>query len=148
MPLLRRPAVLLVLLYAVCCRRAGDPVRETLDRLVKSAQARDAAAVVENLTPDFRDAEGGDAGQAAVTVRRFFAVYEIINVQVRNLTIERAPEAARARFRVEFSGQPRKIGGLDALLPSVSTYDFDVRLVPDGKRWKIAWASWEPVGDR
>ena len=76
-------------------------------------------------------------------MRRYFAAYEILDVKMKDLTIERAPEAARARFRAELSGQPRKIGGLDGLLPSASTYNFDVRLVPDGKRWKVAWASWE-----
>ena len=67
---------------------------------------------------------------------------------MRDVTIERAPEAARARFRVQFSGQPRRIGGLDGLLPAASTYSFDVRLVPDGSLWKVAWAAWEVVGDR
>ena len=58
------------------------------------------------------------------------------------------PRPPAARFRAEFSGQPRKLGGLDRFLPSASTYDFDVRLVPDGSRWKVAFASWEVVGGR
>lgn len=140
--------LVLALFFSAACGEKADPVRQTLDRLVRAAQARDREAVLENVTADFRDAGGGGFGDARETLRRFFAAYEIINVRMRDLTIERAPEAARARFRMEFSGQPRKIGGLDALLPSVSACDFDVRLVPDGRRWKIAWASWEVVGDR
>lgn len=138
----------MLLLLAAGCREESDPVRATLDRIRKAAEARDAAGVLENLTPDFRDDAGGGAGEVSEALRRYFAAYEILNLQLRDVTIERAAEAARARFRVDFSGQPRKIGGLDGLLPSASAYKFDVRLVPDGKRWKVAWAAWEVVGDR
>ena len=33
----------------------------------------------------------------------------------------------------------------ERLLPSSSRYDFDVRLVPEEGRWKVAWAAWQPV---
>jgi hypothetical protein len=138
----------LLLSLAAGCGEKADPVRATLDRIRKAAEARDAAGVVENLGSDFRDDAGGGAGEVSEALRRYFAAYEILNLQMRDITIERSEQAARARFRVEFSGQPRKIGGLDGLLPSASTYKFDVRLVPDGKRWKVAWAAWEVVGDR
>ena len=137
-----------LLLLAPGCREKGDPVEATLNRMRKAAEARDTRGVVENLTPDFREAAGGGTSEVSETLRRYFAAYEIINLKMRDVTIERAPEAARARFRVEFSGQPRKIGGLDGLLPSASTYSFDVRLVPDGSRWKVAWAAWEAAGGR
>jgi hypothetical protein len=137
-----------LLLLAPGCREKGDPVQATLNRMRKAGEARDVAGVVENLTPDFREAGSGGTSEVSEALRRYFAAYEIINLKMRDVTIERAPEAARARFRVEFSGQPRKIGGLDSLLPSASTYSFDVRLVPDGSRWKVAWAAWEPAGGR
>jgi hypothetical protein len=140
--------LLLLITSGSGCREKADPVRATLERIRKAAEARDAAGVLENLTSDFRDDTGGGAGEVSEALRRYFAAYEILNLQMRDLTIERASEAARARFRVELSGQPRKIGGLDGLLPSASTYNFDVRLVPDGKRWKVAWAAWQAVGDR
>ncbi len=136
---------LLVLLLAFGCRHESDPVRATLDRVVKAAQARDVAAVVENLASDYRDAEGQTAAGVAETLRRVFAAYEIVDVKLSDVEIDRAPEAARATFRAEFSGQPRKLGGLDAFFPSASTYRFEVRLVPEGRRWKVAYAAWEVV---
>jgi len=75
-------------------------------------------------------------------LRRYFAAYEALDVKIQDFTVEKAPEAARARFRVELSGRPTKLGGLDRLLPSASRYDFDVRLAPEGGRWKVVWASW------
>ena len=140
--------ILIVLVLAIACRRESDPVRATLDRVVKAAQSRDAAAVVENLTRDYRDAEGQTPGDVAEMLRRIFAAYQIIDVRLSDVEIDRAPEAARATFRADFSGQPRKLGGLDRFFPSASAYRFDVRLVPEGNRWKVAWASWEVVGDR
>ncbi len=113
--------------------------------MVRAAQARDAPGVVENLAGDFRDAGGGDTAEASATLRRYFAAYQTVNLRIEDLTIERAPEAARARFRVAFSGRARKLGGLDRLLPSASTYAFDMRLVPGAGRWKVAWASWQPA---
>ena len=133
----------ILLFFAFACRRESDPVRATLDRVVKAAQARDASAVVENLTKDYRDAEGQASADVAAMLRRIFAAYEIVDVRLSDVEIERAPEAARATFRADFSGQPRKLGGLDGFLPSASAYRFDVRLVPEGNRWKVAWASWE-----
>jgi len=130
-------------LSALACRRESDSVRATLDRVVKAAQARDSRAVVENLTGDYRDAEGQTSADVAATLRRIFASYEIIDVRLSDLKFDRAPEAARVTFRADFSGQPRKLGGLDRFLPSASTYRFEVRLVPEGNRWKVAWASWQ-----
>ena len=140
--------VCVLLLLAAGCHENSDPVRATLERIRKAAEARDAAGVLENLASDFRDDTGAGAAEVSEVLRRYFAAYEILNLQMRDLAIERAEQAARARFRLDFSGQPRKIGGLDGLLPSASAYNFDVRLVPDGKRWKISWAAWQPVGDR
>jgi hypothetical protein len=134
---------LILLLPALACRHESDPVRATLDRVVKAAQARDSRAVVENLTGDYRDAEGQTSADVAATLRRIFAAYEIIDVRLSSLEFDRAPEAALVTFRADFSGQPRKLGGLDGFLPSASTYRFEVRLVPEGNRWKVAWASWQ-----
>lgn len=145
---LRSRLPLILLFLTLACRRESDPVQAALDRIVKAAQARDAQAVVENLAKDYRDAEGQASAGVSATLRRIFAAYEIIDVRLADVTVERAPEAARVTFRAEFSGQPRKLGGLDALFPSASTYRFDVRLVPEGSRWKVAWASWEVIGGR
>jgi hypothetical protein len=134
------------LALSLACRGKGDPVRDALDRMVRGAEARDAPTVIENLAADFRDAGGGDVAEASSTLARYFAAYEAVDLRVKDLTIERAPEAARARFQVEFSGRPRRFGGLDRLLPRTSSYTFDMRLVPEAGRWKVAWASWEVEG--
>jgi len=130
---------------ALGCGETGDPVKASLDRIVKSVHERDARAFMDNVAEDFSAAEGMTGAEALETVRRYFAAYAILDVSLRGVTIERAENTARARFTAELSGQPRTIGGLDALLPRSSAWKFELRFTPDGSRWKISWASWEPA---
>jgi hypothetical protein len=127
------------------CRAKGDPVRETLDRIVRAARDRDAKGVAAELTADYRDAAGNGVSDAEGTLRGYFAGYESVEVTLNDLSVERSAEAARARFRVDLSGRPRRASALSGLVPSAESYRFDARLRPDGPRWKIAWAAWEPV---
>ena len=142
----RRSIASFAVLAAIACRPAGDPVRQTLDRVAESAGKRDVSGAVAHLAPDYRDAAGNGAADVAQMLRGYFAAYESLDVTLRDVSIERAEGAARARFRADLSGRLRKeAAGLAGLLPSSASYRFDVRLVPDGSRWKIAWASWEPL---
>jgi hypothetical protein len=142
-----RALVLAAIFAATACGEKGDPVLRTIDEIVAAAQKRDAAAVVEHLASDFQAADGSGRADAETTLRRYLAAYERLGVRVSDLAIERAAGAARARFRADLSGTPRKIGGLEGLFPRSSAYRFDLRLAPapDGGRWLVTWASWEPA---
>ena len=142
----RAAPVLLVLLLGCACAKSGDPVRECLDALVSSAHDRDAAAFLDRVSADFQAADGSGRADAEATLKRYFAGYEILDVSIRDVTVEKGADAARVRFRADLSGQPRKLGGLDAFLPRTSSYDFDLRVAPEGGKWKVAWASWQPHG--
>lgn len=146
MPENARVAVALGFMYALCvaagCGKKGDPIQETLDRLVKAAHARDASAVMENVASDFQGADGSARTDAEQTLRQYFAAYEELDVELSNVQIERSENTARVRLRASLSGRPAKLGGLSGLLPSSAKYDFDFRMSRDGSRWKISWASW------
>jgi len=135
-------------LAVASCRKEGDPVRETLDEIARAAHRRDAAALFDRVSAGFESGDGSSRSDAEALVKRMFAAYEILDVTLSNVSIERSENTARAQFRADLSGQPRRIGGLDGLFPRSSTYDFDVRLVPEDGRWKVAWASWSPVSER
>ena len=137
-------ASLAVLLAAAPgCGEKKDPVRQALDRLVAAAKDRDSGDFAENLAPDFQAADGTGRADAEATLRRYFAAYENLNVRTSDVTVERAAEAARVRFRADLSGKPRSVG-LEGLLPASSAYRFDLRLAPGkGGRWLVTWASWE-----
>ena len=142
----RIAAALVMAVMFAACGPATDPVRQTIDGIVEGAEERQAAAIVERLSPDFQAADGSGRADADVTLRRYLAAYEKLGVRISDLTIERAEGAARARFRADLTGSPRRIGGLEGLLPEASAYRFDLRLVPaEGGRWLVAWAAWEPA---
>jgi hypothetical protein len=149
MMLHRRFLLYLVLFfgYAVLagCRERGDPIRETLDRIVRSTRDRDAKGIAAQLAADYRDAAGNGVLDVEGLLRGYFAAYQSVEVTLNDLSIERSEGAARARFRVDLSGKPRESSGLAGLVPSTQSYRFDVRLTPNGAGWKIAWAAWEPV---
>jgi hypothetical protein len=126
------------------CGGKGDPARETLDRIAKAARERSASTVAEQLSGDYRDATGNGRADVEQMLRGYFAAYEIVDVTLSDVAIERGEGAARARFRADLSGQPRQ--GVAGILPSSASYRFDLRLVPEGSRWKVAWASWQPEG--
>jgi hypothetical protein len=136
---------LVALVAAAGCGAKSDPARRTLEEIVAAAEAHDAGAVVERLAPDFQAADGSGRAEAEATLRRYLAAYERLDVRISDVTIERAAGAARARFRADLSGNPRKVGGLDGWLPRKSVYRFDLRLAPasDGGHWLVTWAGWE-----
>lgn len=139
-------AVLLAFGAATSCARSGDPVRESLDAIVKAANARDAGALFERVSANFEAADGSGLADAKANVGRYFAAYEILSVSIRDVRIERGEDAARVRLSAEMSGQPRKIGGLEGLFPSSASYDFDFRMTLEDGRWKVTWAQWNPTG--
>ena len=141
----RRAAFPLAVCLVFGCARKADPVRETIDAVVRAANARDVQALLARVAPDFEAADGANRLDVEARLQRYFAAYEILNVRVSDLQIERGENAARVRLRAEMTGQPRKVGGLDGLLPSAAKYDFELRLVRDGEAWKLAWAAWVPV---
>jgi hypothetical protein len=100
------------------------------------------------LSGGFQSAEGAPRSEVEAQLRRYFAAYEDLDVEISELAIERAERAARATFRADMSGKVRKIGGLEGILPSRSAWRFEVRFVPEGDRWKVAWVSYQPAEGR
>ena len=143
----RAAAILLAVAVALAagCGSDGDPVARTLDDLFRAAEKRDASAVAGLLTADFQGADGTNRAGAEALARRYFAAYRELSVRVSGLAVDRGADAALARFQVRLSGTPSGAGGLAGLIPRDSSYRFEARLVPEGKRWKIAWASWAPL---
>jgi hypothetical protein len=138
----RLALTLLLALGCLGCGPARDPVRGAIEDAVRAARSRDEAAVARQLAPDYRGADGADRAETEATVRRILAGYDSFDIELSDMTIERGAGAALARFRVHFAGSPKNIGGLAGLLPRYSNYRFEVRLVPVGSDWKIAWAQW------
>jgi hypothetical protein len=131
----------------LACAKKTDPIRETIDAVVKAANARDTAAMMARVAPAFEAADGTGRLDLEMRLNQYFAAYEILNVSVSDIRIDKGDGAALVRLRAQMSGQPRAVGGLTGLLPSEAKYDFELRLVNDGEAWKLGWAAWEPVAN-
>jgi hypothetical protein len=143
-----RPAFLFAVVVASACGPKTDAIRATLDGMTRAAHDRDAEKLMKFVAPNFQAENGSWRQDADALVRRYFAAYEMLDVSLSDVRIERGENAARARFRAKLSGQPRHVGGLEGLVPSSSAYDFDLRLAREGGVWKVAWASWTPAEGR
>jgi hypothetical protein len=139
----KRSGVVLLLLLACAAR---DPVTRTVHEVAEAAEDRDAAAVVAFLDASYKDANGGRA-EAEQSLRRYFFAYRSVDVAVRDLETRRTGSTAAARFRVDFSGVPKTVGGIDQFLPRSASYLFDVFLVEQNGEWKFTSAHWQQIGD-
>ncbi|MEP7132189.1 MAG: hypothetical protein ABI914_03420 [Acidobacteriota bacterium] len=138
-------AALCVALSAAGCHKSEDPVTDTVNELARAARDRDAKALLDLVAADFQAADGSRKPDLEPTLRQFFAAWESLDVTVRDLKVERSENAALARFRLDLSGRARKIPGLEGLLPSSSSWQFETRLAPSNGRWRVTWASWSPA---
>ena len=131
---------------ATACRGAEDPAADAVRSLARAANHRDASTIVAALAPGFEGSLGMSREDVDAELRRLFAAYASVGVSVLDLSTERYPELTLARFRVEFRGSSRRIGGLEGILPSSARYRFELRLVPEGREFRVASARWEEMG--
>ncbi len=136
-------ALLTVLFLAACGKR--DDVTEPIARIAGAVEKKDADAVAGWLTRDYRDPEHENAQAVVVRVRQLASAYAHLKIDVSRLKVDDLGASRRARFRAELSGAPKSVPGLEGFLPRKSAWDFEVSLVYEGSRWRIATASWKPA---
>ena len=128
-----------------CCGGAPqDPVERLIHDVSEALSARDAEAVGERIAGDFQGDGGMTRADAVATIRRYLAAYDKVAAQV--FDVQRL-DATHLRFRVDFTGKPKDLGGLAGLLPSSAVYEFEVELVGEGDALKVrrgTWRAWEP----
>ena len=138
------PALLAALLPA-CSGPPKDPVEALLAELEAAAEARDADRFAERLSSAFEAQGSIDRAEAVAQLRRYFAAYETVAIDVYGVESDREGATARVSCVVEFSGRARKAFGLEGLLPPSAVYRFDLEVADDGGTWRVRRAAWEPV---
>lgn len=136
---------LAALLLAGCSSAPADPIAQLLAELEAAAEARDAERLAERLSAGFEGAHAISRAEAQAQLRRYFAAYETVAVDVYGVEVEREGSAARVACVVEFSGQARKTFGLEGLLPPSAVYRFDLEVASEDGTWRVVRASWEPA---
>ena len=141
---------LVAALAAACARPPADPVAALLAELEAAAEARDAERFAGRLAPAFQGAHGLGRREALALLRRYFAAYDSVAIDVYGVEAERDRTTARVQCIVEFSGQARQAFGLEGLLPPSAVYRFDLDVADEDGAWKVrgaAWAPAEPAGE-
>jgi hypothetical protein len=144
---MRTALPLVVLALALSgCRSETDPVLALVESLRSAAEDRDAQAIADGLSDDFKGNGTVDKAETAATLRRYFAAYESVHLAVYDVDITRRTETeADVSFRAEFTGSARRIGGLDGFLPPSAVERFLLHLARRGPDWKVTAAEWRPV---
>ncbi|HVO10268.1 MAG TPA: hypothetical protein VMX54_05880 [Vicinamibacteria bacterium] len=138
-------ALALALAAAACSRPPADPVAAVLASLKQAAESRDAEGLGRQLSPDFTGAQGRSRGDTLAEAKRYLAAYESVRIEIADLEATRSADSAHLRCLVGFSGRPRRMLGLDTLLPPQAAYRFDLDLVRGGEGWLVRHATWEPA---
>ena len=143
-------SLLVAALAAACSRPPTDPVEALLAELEAAAEARDAERFAGRLAPTFQGAHGLGRPEALAQLRRYFAAYESVAIDVYGVEAERDERTARVHCVVEFSGKARQAFGLEGLLPPSAVYRFDLDVADEDGTWRVRGATWapaEPAGD-
>lgn len=135
--------VLVLAALPACSRAPADPVEALLAELEAAAEARDAERFSERLAPPFQGGQGIGRPEALARLKRYFAAYESVAIEVYGVESDRDGTSARVRCVVEFSGQARKAFGLEGLLPPSAVYRFDLDVADEGGTWRVRGATWE-----
>ena len=142
---MRTLLALVIALAAGCSRVPSDPVEALLAELEAAAEARDAERFGDRIGQDFQGGPRLGRPEALAQLKRYFAAYESVAIEVYGIESKRDGSAARIRCVVEFSGQARKAFGLEGLLPPSAVYRFDLEAAEEGGTWRVRGATWEPA---
>jgi len=127
-----------------CSGTPADPIEQLQAELAAAAEARDAERFGERLSEEFRGA-GLTRGEALATLRRYFAAYESVDLEVYGVEVDRDRSRAEVRCVVELAGRARQIGGLKGLLPPAAVYRFELGVADEAGVWRVQRAAWEPI---
>lgn len=136
----------MALLAAGCGEKPpADPIERLLFDLRKAAVAQDADAFATHLSDGFVGQGGLGRADAQNELRRYFLLYESVEVGTAGLEVDRAGPAPVARFRASFSGKPKDIQGLSGMLPEAARFRFELVLAEEGGVLRVARASWQRI---
>ncbi len=114
-----------------------------LAELEQAAEARDAERFAQSLSAGFADPEGLGKADAVLLLKRYFAAYESVSLEVYGVEVEHGEGEARVRFVVEMKGRARKLPGLDGFLPPDAVYRFELGVADEAGAWRVRRAHWE-----
>jgi hypothetical protein len=93
------------LAFAACTSKPSDPARALVEELAEAAEDRDTDRVLARLSQEFQGQGNLAKADVAASLRRYFAAYESIDLEVFDVQAEPGDGVTRVRTRVGFKGQ-------------------------------------------
>ena len=133
------------MLLTGCAKK--DPVAKLLQDVEAAAEDRDAGDLERLLADSFTGSDGADKAAVVTMARQYFLAWRALDIEIRDVEINRRGDSARASFRLIATGTPSNFGGLSDLLPRREVLDMDIgaRQTPDG--WKLTSATWTTASE-
>jgi len=75
-------------------------------------------------------------------LRRYFSLYTSVVVGTAGLEVDHSGPAPVARFRASFAAKPKQVRGLAGLLPETARFRFELTLVEEAGKLRVARAAW------
>jgi hypothetical protein len=107
--------------------------------------ARDADAFGGHLTTAFSGQGGLSRSDALAELRRYFMLYDSVEIGSAGLELDRSGPAPVARLRVSFAGKPKDVKGLAGMLPETARFQFELTLAEEAGGLKVARAAWQQI---
>jgi len=120
-----------------------ERVRAVIAAGEQAAEARDLSALLEHVSPAFRDEHGGGRDELKQYLRGYFVMHQSVHLLTRVESIEFPyRDLARVRLTVGTLGrESAEATGID-LAADVNDIVLELQLEDDG--WKVTRAAWGP----
>jgi len=140
----RSPISWVALALLAACSDPASPeqqVRAVIESMEAAVEARDVGALVEHISPNYRDGQGQDRAEAARYARGYFVANQSVHLLTRIESLEfPAPDEARLKLQVGMAGRAGEPGAAGL---TTDLYNFDLALIREGDEWKISYADWQ-----
>ena len=139
----RSPISWVALALLAACSDPASPeqqVRAVIESMEAAVEARDVGALMEHISPNYRDGQGQDRAEASRYARGYFIANQSVHLLTRVESLKfPSPDEARVKLQVGMAGRSGEPGAASL---SANLYDFDLALIREGDEWKLSYADW------
>ncbi|HTJ17977.1 MAG TPA: hypothetical protein VL494_14450 [Steroidobacteraceae bacterium] len=115
-------------------------MRAVIESMEAAVEARDVGALVEHISPNYRDGQGQDRAEASRYARGYFVANQSVHLLTRVESLKfPSPDEARVKLQVGMAGRSGEPGAASL---NANLYDFDLALIREGDEWKLSYADW------
>jgi len=144
-PRTARVMALAVVLLAGACGPRETPearVRAVIDAGEAAAEARDLSALMDLVSPAYRDERGGDADELKQYLRGYLVTHQSVHLLTRVESVE-FPYRDFARVRLTLGTLGRESAGAAAFDVAADVNEIVLELALEDDEWRVVRAAWQ-----